>query len=378
MTFAGYKIILLTGAPLSCSLDWSEPSVPTSLTRPFSTAQEKVESATATQESGTAQWRRLPLDREHLPTGLTQATREQCLYSYLNGEREASFVTATDLSESSLDTSAHASYLLSPSQRREIVLSQYYEHSFAVHETSTQILGTASFESALTEEIGEHSFLSEMDPLVEAHAQLTTARLHSGVLSDLKDLPNARHLHSINPQTMTVNLVVGVISISPPRTITTRKLQQKVDLVELLVGDETRSGFGINIWLPVTSAPDSIASSDRHETDGSLTSQTLRLRPQDIVLVRNIALGSFRDKVDGQSLRRGMTSLDLLYRNMVDADDFKGAFSAREIEKTCPEDSRMDKVKRVKDWVMHFVGTKMKPSKDMTSGTLLTLPLDTQ
>lgn len=363
MTDDVQKIVLLTGAPLSSSLDWSEVSISLSLHQGHGLAEPKVEEARSASETVAARWRRLPIDAEHLPTGLTQTVRQQWYDPRRSGQTESSFVTATDFSEP---------FSVSPSQDREEVLSQYYEHSFAIHENSTQILGRASFESALTEEDEEPSSLPEIDPLTDAHAQLATSRLASGPIINLKDLPNARYLRSINPQTMTVNLVVGVISISQPRTITTRKTQQKVDLVELLVGDETRSGFSINIWLPVASHDGSNALKHRGEVNGSLGVQMSRLRPQDIILMRNVALSSFRDKVDGQSLRRGMTSIDLIYRNMLDSHDIKGTFSARQIERASPENARMDKVKRVKEWVVDFVGMKVKHSR------LLSLPEDTQ
>ncbi|MDI1491948.1 MAG: hypothetical protein OHK93_003159 [Ramalina farinacea] len=378
MTDDVQKIVLLTGAPLSSSLDWSESTVTPSLDQENVSAKDKIDKARSASEGVAARWRRLPLDAEHLPTGLTQTARQQWYDPGLSGQTEASFVTATDFSTSSSDSTAQGSNALSPSQDREDVLSQYYEHSFAIHENSTQIIGTALSESALTEEDAEHSFLSEIDPFPNTHAQLVTSRLASGIISNLKDVPNARYLRSINPQTMTVNLVVGVISISQPRTITTRRAQQNVDLVELLVGDETRSGFSINIWLPVTSPDRSNALKHHSEAHGSLGVQMSGLRPQDIILMRNVALNSFRDKVDGQSLRRGMTSIDLLHRNIVDSHDPKGVFSARRIEMESLDNARMDKVKRVKEWVMHFVGMRVKHSKDLNESELLTLPEDTQ
>ena len=378
MTDDVQKIILLTGAPLSSSLEWSESSVPLSLDQENVSARPSVEDARSASESVGTRWRRLLLEADHLPTGLTQTVRQQWYDPGLSGQTEVSFVTATDFSTSSPDSPAQGSNVTSPSQDQEDLLSQYYEHSFAVHENSTQIIGSASSESALTEEDEEHSFLSEIDPLTDTHAQSVTSRLASGTLNNLKDLPNARYLRSINPQTMTVNLVVGVISISQPRTITTRRTQQKVDLVELLVGDETRSGFHINIWLPASPYDGMNAVKHHSEVDGNLNLQVSGLRPQDIILMKNVALSSFRDKVDGQSLRRGMTSIDLLHRKTIDSHDIRGTFSARQIDMECLENARMDKVRRVKEWVMHFVGMKVKHSKGFNESGLLTLPEDTQ
>ncbi|OBT86974.1 hypothetical protein VE02_04604 [Pseudogymnoascus sp. 03VT05] len=150
---------------------------------------------------------------------------------------------------------------------------------------------------------------------------------------------------------MTVNIIVGILSISPPRSIQTRG-GSAVEIVELLVGDDTRSGFGINCWLPlnVVSRP----------TGGhpNLRSSLSGLRPQDIILVRNVALTSFRGEVYGQSLRCDVTKADLLFRNRIDREDERGCYSVRDLNTTIGSDihPQVAKTIRVREWVLRFVG----------------------
>lgn len=51
-----------------------------------------------------------------------------------------------------------------------------------------------------------------------------------------------------------------------------------------------------------------------------------------------------------------MTTLDLLYRNVVDREDRRGAFRAKDLEEGAVDDLQFLKVKRVKHWVTQFVG----------------------
>ncbi|KFY17287.1 hypothetical protein V492_00776 [Pseudogymnoascus sp. VKM F-4246] len=172
-----------------------------------------------------------------------------------------------------------------------------------------------------------------------------------GRINDLGYTPNSKYLHSIQPQTMTVNIIVGIISISPPRSIQTRG-GSAVEIVELLVGDETRSGFGINCWLPLNVVSRPVGGHPDLRTSLS------GLRPQDIILVRNVALSSFRGKVYGQSLRREVTKVDLLFRNRIDREDEGGCYSSRDLGNTIGNDThpQVAKTIRVREWVLRFVG----------------------
>lgn len=97
--------------------------------------------------------------------------------------------------------------------------------------------------------------------------------------------------------------------------------------------------------------------------------------------MRNVALTSFRGKVYGQSLRRGMTSVEVVWRSRVEAGERKGLFERWEVEKG---GKGMEKVGRVREWVLRFVGggggkgDRDGGGKDGGGGGRRILPADTQ
>ena len=372
-----HRLILLTGAPLSSSLDWSEDSLETSLIPSFAMHELLFRAVQPTPESVAPSWRSIPLQSHHLPTGLTQASHPEWTMPRQGSQDDVSFFTAMELSVQSPSEDESDSVKSDSHQGSESAISQYYEHSFAVHELpSSQIVPWASASTTAASDSNEYSFGSNTESEMDDYAHAIHSRLASAPLNDLQEIPKANYLHSITPQTMTINLVIGIISISNPRVITTRRGQRTVELVEMTVGDDTRAGFGINIWLPLPHYLDA----KKTTVQDDLREHTLSLRPQDIVLARNIALGSFKGNVYGQSLRRGITTLDLLYRNVVDAKDRRGALRARELDEASTNDTSLSKVKRVRDWVLQFVGkkTKTKTAGVSRREVVSSLPLDTQ
>ena len=380
----GRRVLFLTGAPLPKSLGWTDEELCAPLQPGFIERNPIKPTGRSSTNDKAPSWRFLPLEKPHLPTGLTQLSREDPPanndYAYM--DEETSFLTTTSLSFISGDADEYPSERSQVSESdKEDVFTQYYEHSFAVHENipSSQIVGAESFDESFTTEPEDFFSASSQS---NSEGQLARSRLTSCHLSDLKDTPNAAYLRSITPQTMTVNLVIGIISVSQPRTIKTRKGGRSIELVEMLVGDDSKAGFGINIWLP--------PSQERnHSTlqNNDLRTQILHLRPQDVVLAKTVALSSFRGKVFGQSLRRGMTTLDLLYRNVVDEDDARGAYRAAELEQgTTNKEPQVRKVRVVKDWVMRFVGANTgalpsgRETKSRVAGEkpMQALPNDTQ
>lgn len=357
------RVLFLTGAPLLNSLTWEEDKLCAALQPCFLDSSEHHCQTLAGAATVGPAWRSLPFMQPHLPTGLTQLDNDGWASGVQEeGENETSFLSTTDLSFVSATSNVDRNQGSWASEvNDEELLSQYYEHSFALHEDlpSSQILGSASA-------IADESFATEADDLSVALTddsdhdtddQLARSKLMSSQLSHLKDLPNAAYLYSIIPQTMTVDLVVGIISISQPRTVKTRRGGREVELVEILVGDDSRAGFGINMWLSPAEEKSNAEPRNDH-----LRNQTLQLRPRDVVLARQVALCSFRGKVYGQSLRRGMTSLTLLYRNVVDKNDRRGAFRAKDFRGEGVRHCQMTKVQKVKDWVLQFVGSNAGPA----------------
>ncbi|KAI4243129.1 MAG: hypothetical protein L6R40_003679 [Gallowayella cf. fulva] len=302
------RTIIYTGAPLSASLSFSEAH----LTAPLQSAFLPSPPSTSSAEGRTIildpsasahgpHWRHLPLERQHLPTGLTQATNPDFRYDPLEPEGlETSFLSTTDLSHisNSDDESATASHSAGAStdngEGKEEVLTQFYEHSFAIHNEipSSRVLPADSFLSPTTnpstqlsasssssladEDSTDYSFDGTLNP---PHK---TARMNLLAVSvmDVCQIPTEAYLRSIEPQTMSVNLLVGIIAVPAPRTVVTRRAGREVQLIELVVGDETRAGFGINIWLSTSRAATGMV-------DAGLREQMEGLRTRDVVVMRN-------------------------------------------------------------------------------------------
>ncbi|KAI9877165.1 MAG: mannose-1-phosphate guanyltransferase [Pleopsidium flavum] len=305
------------------------------------------------------------MERQHLPTGFSQLGRivpEQRGIPAPDDVATSFFSTSGPSFgsvEASIDDEARSS---SSDKTDEEILSQFYEHSFAVHENiaSSQIdvqevssqegadLSVAiTSTSCLTSTSSSYSFGSPASPVVDKNSIPI-----SGRLSDLADIPNASYLHSISPQTMTVDLIVGIISIPAPRFIKTRRGGREMELVEMLVGDETKAGFAINFWLPPLHD-----AKGRPRAESNLKKELESSRPGDIVSTINVALSSFRGKVYGQSLRKDMTKLGLLYRSMDNLEDTANhneTIHSMDAHKKHPQ---VAKAKRVKEWVMQFVGS---------------------
>jgi hypothetical protein len=363
------SILLFAGAPQSSTLDWQQHGLLEHFSRPFCRFLnlEAPPSITVSPDTTTfiqSAWRSLPLERQHLPTGVSQSHVNVNQNEYRGG---ASFFTTHDIDSFIQDCSQpHVrDSQVSSSESAVEVLSQFYEKSYATHEdVASSQLAAASNDSSSFQSDAYTSFASISD------SALKDAPV-AGHLTSLKDIPNAAYLNSIYPQTMTVNLIIGIISIPPPRAIKTRR-GDNVELLEVLVGDETKSGFGINFWLP---PPTSVEDNLRNVLGG--------FRSQDVILVRNVALDSFRGKVYGQSLRKNITKAYLLYRKRIDKSDAGGCYSAGDLGSLDTPNPQIDKTARVREWVLQFVGGgashgKRKEKAGISEMTGEALPPDTQ
>lgn len=74
-----------------------------------------------------------------------------------------------------------------------------------------------------------------------------------------------------------------------------------MEILDLLVGDETRAGFSVSFWLPPADSQGSRAA--KSESD-DLRATLQSARAGDVVLLRNVALSVWRKAVYGQSLGR--------------------------------------------------------------------------
>ena len=434
-------LVFFTGAPSTNSLNWDQDTLLDSFIDPIA---RFVGLATDPKlvPSSHPQWRSLPLDRQHLTTGLTPPEdfdQHQLFtgYSQSHEAGETSFFTTSQVESEFSQSQVPSDSSLSTQASISQVLSQFYEESYARHEDvpSSQIAPASERPSSFTSDefsFNSASFESQYQP-----PGLKKEVPIVGHLTNLKDIPKAPYLSSIQPQTMTVNLIVGIISMPQPRAIKTRR-GADVSLVEVLVGDETRSGFGVNFWLSssqptagdmktvleglrpqtmtvnlivgIISMPQPRAIKTRRGADVSLvevlvgdetrsgfgvnfwlsssqpTAGDMKtvlegLRPQDVVLIRNVALNSFRGKVYGQSLRKEMTKVHLLYRNRVDKTDVGGLYRAADLVAKEGMHPQMDKTRRVREWVLKFVGmgiARTRGKKRAFEFVNETLPPDTQ
>ena len=363
-------LLIFTGAPLSAALTWDEADLTDTFCEPIArfarlADRERDEVVTATAETialNNPAWRSIPLQRQHLTTGLSQS------HEFGKEHESAAFFTASDIDSFAEELSQLPSSHASSAESVEQVLSQFYEQSYAVHEDIASSRIQASVDTSTSVYSNEtSSFGSYVDSPVTSFTRAKDVPV-AGPLTSLKDIPNAIYLNSIHPQTMTVNLIVGIISISLPRSIKTRR-GPDVELIELLVGDETKSGFGINFWLSPSS----------QSLEGDMRNVLSGIRPQDVVLMRNVALSSFREKVYGQSLRKEMTRVHLLYRNRIDKTDVGGYYNKGDLVAGSFH-PQVERTRRVREWVLRFVGTGPQPKSNSRAVAAVreVLPPDTQ
>ncbi|KAF8866869.1 hypothetical protein BDZ45DRAFT_667537 [Acephala macrosclerotiorum] len=371
------SLVFFTGAPQADTLKWDGDHLLKTFIGPIARFAG-LDIATTPESSTIPQtleahpaWRSLPLVRQQLSTGLTQDfDRHQVFEGRWESQGHGtSFFTSSQIDTllSELSQEAESQGYTSSLQSQE-VLSQFYGESYERYEDvqSSQIAPASDAGSSFTSD--EFSYESTSFDSFGPRDEVPIA----GRLSNLKDMPNAKYLDSIQPQTMTVNLIVGIISMPQPRSIRTRR-GAAVELIEVLVGDETKSGFGVNFWL---SSSQPAAGDMRSVLDG--------LRPQDVVLMRNVALSSFKGRVYGQSLRKEMTKVHLLYRNRVDRDDVGGCYKTSDLVSGEHVHPQVEKTRKVREWVMRFVGAgpvEARPSKKKGRATEIAkevLPPDTQ
>jgi hypothetical protein len=364
--------IVLAGAPETSRLDFNEKALLAEAPNRTDVLPSPSALSPARNSAFKAQWRQLPESLRMRPIELPKLNVDpKPQTEEIEDTSTAEFFTPSEyISQQSLvntDVPADESLVSDASTESSEPLSEFYDHSFAIHE------------AVPSSELSEISELAPETPTYESNEEMfpdTTAS--TGIirspsqrrlsqfprpkhLSDLEDIPNANYLQSIEPQTMTVNLIVTVLSIGQPKTVMTGAKYGKpreTELVEMLVGDETKTGFCITLWLPREMRVNwKDGAKATPEGSRSLLRRSLKLtRPRDVILIQNVALSSFKGKVHGQSLKRDVTKIDLLFRRKIDETDFGGIYSVQTLRNATDSDKQVLKVKRVKDWMLNFVG----------------------
>jgi hypothetical protein len=322
-------VIILAGAPDPDALDWHSPDLLADLQEPIARFAGLSVPHQAEPSSESAQdqlaWRSIMSENVHLPTGFSQ--------------QHSFFIeTGWHLDDSDPDF-VNVSFGASSAGEDQDQVSQFYEHSFAAY----HYVPSSQLEAMPDDTTYGESFISDEQPsFIGAARDPLPLLLKSGHLSDLEDIPPASYLQKDNMQTATVtcNIIVGIISIAQTRTVRTR-YGRTSSLVEVLVGDETKSGFDITFWLPA---------------DGVEGSLLAGLRQQDVVLIQNVALNVFKNKVYGYSLRKNYTKVHLLCRRQLYRGDDQGYYGPSDLTASSNIHPQLAKTKKVWDWVLKFVG----------------------
>lgn len=247
-------------------------------------------------------------------------------------------------------------------------LADFYDHSLTIHEAipSSQL----ELQQSITPGTPIYESSEEMFPdqsttpggIIRTSSQRRLSQAPKPkVLTNLCDIQGASYLEMLLPQTKTVNLVCGVLSVSPSRIVTVGangRRPKKIEMVELMVGDDTKSGFSITIWLPREMHVNwKDGAQEKPEGARSILRRSLKaIQVRDVVLIQNVALSTFRGKVHGQSLRGDVTKVDTLFRKKVGDEEQAGCYTAQNLKMATAKDQQILKVKRVRDWLAESMG----------------------
>lgn len=337
----------LTGAPAATVLDWSDEG----LLNTFSSALQRhlnhARSApppppTPVPTQPVAKWRSIPPASDKtfhespvLTKTLPRASRNALPRQITSlQEDHDDFLDHSFAFEANLQSSQIASHhhSLEDVPEEATFMTDDSIHSTVLDDYDTTVMST------------QHSIREDSGPRSGATYRPV------GPIMSIKAVPTAEYLLRIQPQTMTVNLLVGIISIAPARTVTTRKGGHNMDIIEITVGDETKAGFTISSWHQAQDFQ------QQHKMEDKSRAVLSSLRPQDVVLIERVALSSFRNAVFGQSLNR---------RTIKNATAFTVLHKAHDCRADNAEQSTFPlavehKLERVRDWVTSFVGPSAK------------------
>jgi hypothetical protein len=227
----------------------------------------------------------------------------------------------------------------------------FLEHSLVFHDTllSSQVAqSTTADQTTSTSSFLSTSFDTTTSDLSSSNKPdghtLILQVPPSMAIMPLGSLPSAQHLRSIYPQTPTPNIICVLMAPPECRDVFVRKGGYNMDLYELTVADDTKSSFKVTFWIRP-----SRDSNQQSKMQQSLLETLQTIRVGDILLLRNIALTSYRDAVYGQSLNpsivRARTTIDVLMKSTGN--------SARRLE-GLPE-TIVETFKKVKQWARTHV-----------------------
>jgi hypothetical protein len=313
------KLKMLNGAPLCEHLDFSDNTL--LAIEKCSTFDSGIKPTASAEDSTPAlKWRCLSTKDTRLRTGWSQP--------YLPG---ATLRDESDISLSIPNVTRSSPYPLDDTTIIDTTVSfedpsrtadGFLQHSLIFHDTllSSQVLQddgadeTIRSSSFLTTSFGTTTSDLSSPSKVDKHALILHVPSKMTV-TPLGSLPSAHHLQAIYPQTPTPNFLCVSTANPEQREVFVRKGGYKMNLWEVTVADDTHSGFKVSFWLRPPRG-----SNTEPTYAQNLLLQTLQgIKVGDILLLRNVALASFRDTVFGQSLNpaitRARTSIDVLMRS---------------------------------------------------------------
>ncbi|EMD68264.1 hypothetical protein GGP41_001811 [Bipolaris sorokiniana] len=195
------------------------------------------------------------------------------------------------------------------------------EHSLVFHDSllSSQVVPGEGPDST----INSSSFLStSFETTTSDYSSPHKADQHTIIhvplklsITPLASLPSAQQLRAIYPQTPTPNFICVVTTSPEKREIFVRRGGYKMDLWEIIVADDSFSGFKTAFWM----RPNLDSKDERTRSQRSLLEALQGIKVGDIILLTNVALTSFRDTVFGQSLNpaiaRARTDIHVLMKS---------------------------------------------------------------
>lgn len=337
--------MFLAGAPEADSLIWNDSQLTS-----YFTGSHRRFLGNALDEDGTTQFTEVPTSyplakwREVELQGQQQLVADKIVSKARSGR--AQFLSFHD----DLD-SQHEDFLEYSLAVLQNLESSQINDADATFLDETTVLPSTSFNTTVSTEYS----LPKSDGSVSTELPSQQVVAFNGPITDLRYVANARHLQSIHPQTMTINVLAGIISIKAPRTVRVRRSGAEMDIVEVLVGDDTRAGFSISFWLTPGDSQRPFQSFTKLGLRGRLNG----LRIGDVVLVSHIALHEFRGNVYGQSLSRRITKNNT---SLTVFSDHVGGLSG-------PNATKLEKVR---NWSRDFVGQRRRaeePSEFLRSST---------
>src|SRR5690242_7931211 len=311
------RLKLLNGAPLCEHLDFSNSTLLDAAE--CYTYDAKIRDVKSIGENVAFRWRDIGLKRARLQTGWSQP--------YLPGRGVQAAYDGQSFAipgiEEFSELSEHDATNLDTTLRLEedevMTARDFLQHSLIIHDTllSSQIVQEAA---GVDGSVASSSFLttsydttaSELNsPILDTSHALNLQVSSAMTVTPLGSLPSAQHLRFMYPQTPTPNLLCTLMTTPERREVFVRKGGYRMNLWEITIGDDTCSSFKVTFW----SRPPRDPNNEDHAQVRLL--QTLgHLQVGNIVLLRNIALTSFRETVYGQSLNtaitRARTSVDVL------------------------------------------------------------------